>query len=127
MKPRSTPECGTNSGYAAGCRCDYCRYAKQLTRKPAPRHVTVLPTIRPVIGEWINQAACRGLGDRDRRTFFSTNAADIRHAKTICRHCPVRAECLDHALRAHEPYVWGGESEQDREHTRQQREKRVSR
>ena len=36
-------------------------------------------------------------------------------AKTVCRACPVRAECAAHALAVREPYgVWGGFSESER-------------
>ena len=32
-----------------------------------------------------------------------------RQAKQVCAACPVRAECLDYALRVNEPLgVWGG-------------------
>ena len=37
-------------------------------------------------------------------------------AKAVCAGCPVRRECLDHALTSGEPYgVWGGLSEGERE------------
>jgi WhiB family transcriptional regulator, redox-sensing transcriptional regulator len=36
-------------------------------------------------------------------------------AKSVCRACPVRAECAAHALAAREPYgVWGGFTESER-------------
>ena len=36
-------------------------------------------------------------------------------AKSVCRACPVRAECAAHALSVREPYgVWGGFSESER-------------
>jgi WhiB family redox-sensing transcriptional regulator len=36
-------------------------------------------------------------------------------AKSICRSCPVRAQCAAHALAAREPYgVWGGFTETER-------------
>ena len=36
--------------------------------------------------------------------------ADVEHAKTLCRDCPVRELCLDGALERREPWgVWGGE------------------
>lgn len=42
--------------------------------------------------------------------FFSEELHDIARAKAICAKCPVRGECLDHALAVGEPWgVWGGE------------------
>jgi len=42
--------------------------------------------------------------------FFSDELHDIARAKAICARCPVAEQCLDAALRRHEPWgVWGGE------------------
>ena len=39
----------------------------------------------------------------------------INNAKAVCRTCPVRTECLEHALKIPEPYgIWGGLSEDER-------------
>jgi WhiB family redox-sensing transcriptional regulator len=36
-------------------------------------------------------------------------------AKRICAACPVRRECLDYAMRVHEPFgIWGGLTEAER-------------
>ena len=64
-------------------------------------------------------AACRGL---DSTLFYhpynERNEARenrIAQAKAICRQCPVRTACADHALRVREPYgIWGGLSEDER-------------
>jgi WhiB family transcriptional regulator, redox-sensing transcriptional regulator len=41
--------------------------------------------------------------------FFAEAPEDIRLAKLLCEHCPVRAACLAGALRRGEPWgVWGG-------------------
>jgi WhiB family redox-sensing transcriptional regulator len=38
-----------------------------------------------------------------------------RLAKSICKGCPVKDECLDHALRTDEPHgIWGGLNELER-------------
>lgn len=75
----------------------------------------------PLLNNWIWQerAACRGA---DSTVFFptteeshATREAQTRQAKAVCRRCPVVAICLDHALRAREPYgVWGGRTEAER-------------
>jgi WhiB family redox-sensing transcriptional regulator len=42
--------------------------------------------------------------------FFAESPADVEFAKSLCRDCPVRAECLAGALERREPWgVWGGE------------------
>jgi len=66
--------------------------------------------------DWQLGAQCRGM---DVGHFYhppdERNAAPgqrIAEAKKVCHHCPVIAECLDHALRVREPYgIWGGHSE----------------
>ena len=69
--------------------------------------------------EWQLAARCRGRDDLffhphgEREPARSTREAA---AKEVCGHCPVRRECLDHALTSGEPYgVWGGLSEGERE------------
>lgn len=42
--------------------------------------------------------------------WFAEQGDDIEQAKAMCQACPLRAECLDGALRRREPWgVWGGE------------------
>ncbi|GGV48490.1 transcriptional regulator WhiD [Kitasatospora herbaricolor] len=68
---------------------------------------------------WQLAAACRAV---DTGLFFHPfgergQAHDDREAeaKKICGGCPVRAQCLRHALEVREPYgVWGGLSEGER-------------
>lgn len=69
---------------------------------------------------WQWQAACRG---EDPSLFFAPNRPEgpeerevrERQAKAICARCPVRLECLEHALRTREPYgIWGGLNEFER-------------
>ncbi len=70
---------------------------------------------------WQDHAACR---EADPLLFFhpqnergSSRIRRDREAKLVCAACPVRMECADYAVRAREPYgVWGGLSEEDREH-----------
>ncbi|WP_411103300.1 WhiB family transcriptional regulator [Streptomyces sp. cmx-4-9] len=68
---------------------------------------------------WQAEAACRGVGSEP---FFPPEGergkdreAREEAAKAVCGACPVRARCLDHALRVSEPYgVWGGLTEKER-------------
>jgi WhiB family redox-sensing transcriptional regulator len=70
--------------------------------------------------DWQQRASCRGL---DASMFFHPENERGRsrrqreeQAKSICRHCPVRAECLSSALAVREAYgVWGGLSSTERE------------
>jgi WhiB family redox-sensing transcriptional regulator len=62
---------------------------------------------------WVDLAACR---DADFTLFFPVSDVDpkVTAAKHICGTCPVRAQCLAHALDAGELGVWGGTTETER-------------
>jgi WhiB family redox-sensing transcriptional regulator len=70
---------------------------------------------------WQEHGACR---EADPLLFFhpqnergTSRMRRDRAAKLVCASCDVRMECADYAVRAREPYgVWGGLSEDDREH-----------
>jgi WhiB family redox-sensing transcriptional regulator len=63
-------------------------------------------TSAPARTDWFDDAACR---DADTTVFFPTSDADADVAKAICAACPVRDECLEHALGTRQPEgVWGG-------------------
>jgi WhiB family redox-sensing transcriptional regulator len=48
-------------------------------------------------------------------TFFPQNKAEEAIALLICGICPVREDCLDHALETNERFgVWGGTTEKER-------------
>ncbi|MDF3312615.1 WhiB family transcriptional regulator [Rhodococcus sp. T2V] len=77
--------------------------------------------------DWQRRASCRGT---DTDIFFSPDgergsvrARRERAAKQICHHCPVLADCRDHAFATTETYgIWGGMSEAERaRHTRRTR------
>ena len=64
--------------------------------------------------DWQRGARCRGDAGRDFYPPFSGErkrdrvAREVR-AKAVCATCPVRAQCLDHAVSVGERYgVWGG-------------------
>jgi len=69
---------------------------------------------------WQPVALCRGSHSH---LFFPPNTSERKdererreiRAKSICRVCPVNAECLDYALTIREPYgIWGGLTETER-------------
>jgi WhiB family redox-sensing transcriptional regulator len=71
-------------------------------------------------GSWWDLAACRG---QDATPFFAPSYFERRdeklareaRAKAICVRCPVRSDCLEHALSTRDPHgVWGGMNEAER-------------
>jgi WhiB family transcriptional regulator, redox-sensing transcriptional regulator len=67
---------------------------------------------------WMGDANCIGV---DPDVFFPQRGDPTNEAKTICRACSVRAECLDYALSINERHgIWGGTSERQRRTIRQQ-------
>ena len=72
---------------------------------------------------WATKAACAGV---DTALMFPGQGDDTRPAKAVCDGCPVRAECLDHALRHNENWgIWGGTSEKERRFMRRTRRRRA--
>lgn len=68
----------------------------------------------PILEEkpWATFAACKEAGDV---TFFPQTKAEARAALAVCAICPVRDECLDHAIETNERFgVWGGLTEKER-------------
>lgn len=65
-----------------------------------------------MVGEnWRTAALCR---TTDAEDLFVTGAAQ-REARQFCRTCPVRTECLAHALDQRIEFgVWGGMTERER-------------
>lgn len=66
----------------------------------AGRHPNTLPNAL----SWAQQAACRGY---DLSEFFTESRTGMARAKRICASCPVRARCLDEALRAENDARYG--------------------
>jgi WhiB family redox-sensing transcriptional regulator len=69
---------------------------------------------------WQVRASCRG---PQAEVFFPPSRVERkeerlireRAAKSICRTCTVKSECLDYALRIREPHgIWGGLNEAER-------------
>ena len=68
--------------------------------------------------KWQDQGACKGVTEH--AIFFPNTAEPGWQAKqakalAICKGCPVKEECLTHALDNDEQYgVWGGTTERGR-------------
>ncbi len=63
-------------------------------------------------GHWRFEAAC---ADSDDRLFFPSRGSSTKVARAICAHCPVRLDCLDHAIKNKENAgIWGGMSVRER-------------
>ncbi|GGJ90494.1 hypothetical protein GCM10011583_22380 [Streptomyces camponoticapitis] len=61
--------------------------------------------------EWSARGACRAV---DPDTLF-VQGQEQNRAKSVCLGCPVRTECLAHALDNREEFgVWGGMTERER-------------
>lgn len=80
------------------------------------------PVARASDMAWFEQAACRG---DDVSAFYpplrpeskSERIAREHAAKAVCRGCPVRVACLDHAMSHDERYgIWGGLTDVERRH-----------
>lgn len=73
-------------------------FAKYLERNP--------------VGDWAKEGACVGM---DPDLFFPHVGLVRREAREACARCPVREECLQHALVNHETFgLWGGTSDRQR-------------
>lgn len=72
---------------------------------------------------WQQDAACVGADDE---AFFPEKGGNATAAKRICARCPVREQCLQHALDTPEKYgLWGGLNEEERAVERRRRKRRV--
>ena len=69
---------------------------------------------------WHDGANCKGA---NADLFFPERGASTRTAKTICRECLVREECLEFAITTGEKFgIWGGMSERERRRVRRERQ-----
>ncbi len=70
-------------------------------------------------GDWTQRAACRGV---DTEIFYPASPEQEAEALGICATCPVRAQCLDFAVRNKETYgIWGGTTPEQRRRMRRPR------
>lgn len=71
--------------------------------------------VAAVLPDW-SDAACRGL---DAELFYPGRGQSTREAKSVCKNCVCKAECLEFALVNMEKFgVWGGRSERERRRLR---------
>ena len=75
---------------------------------------------------WDSEASCQSV---DPEVFFPERQGEAATmAKTICRGCPVRMQCLEFALSARLDYgVWGGMTEHERRSLRRSRQRKARR
>jgi WhiB family transcriptional regulator, redox-sensing transcriptional regulator len=65
---------------------------------------------------WRDDALCR---ETDPEAFYPDRGESAQEALSVCRRCPVTAECLAFALAHDERFgVWGGTTEADRQRLR---------
>ncbi|GLZ34852.1 transcriptional regulator WhiB [Lentzea sp. NBRC 105346] len=68
---------------------------------------------------WMKSALCR---ETDPDAFYPDKGGSTVWAKRVCGNCPVRAECLEHALQHNEKHgVWGGLTERQRRRLQERR------
>ena len=68
---------------------------------------------------WFKFAGCRGVSSD---LFFEEGVRRlVMEGKSYCYRCPVRVECLEHALEHDEIGVWGGMTTTERRRERRRR------
>jgi WhiB family transcriptional regulator, redox-sensing transcriptional regulator len=68
---------------------------------------------------WMAEGKCR---DVHPSVFFPSDGVGVEVARRICLDCPVKAPCLEYALRNRIDHgVWGGASERERRRILRQR------
>lgn len=83
------------------------RLPGDFERKDKPPEIPDLRRSAHDDEEWMAEVNCLGSGE----LFFSKDPVDVDAAHDLCRHCPVRAECLDYATRIRpKAGVWAGQS-----------------
>lgn len=69
--------------------------------------------------EWMIDGNCRF---HPPATFFPSDGVGVQIARAICSDCPVKEQCLEHALVNRIDHgVWGGASERERRRILRQR------
>ena len=74
--------------------------------------------------EWMDRGNCR---EEPPSLFFPSDGVGVEVAKQVCATCPVKAPCLEYALRNRIDHgVWGGASERERRRILAQRRREAA-
>ena len=74
--------------------------------------LTLITGIEDDASAWQASALC---AQTDPEAFFPEKGGSTREAKSVCKVCEVKQECLEYALAHDERYgIWGGLSERER-------------
>jgi len=74
--------------------------------------------------EWMGRGNCR---DEPPARFFPSDGVGVDAARQVCATCPVKAPCLEYALRNRIDHgVWGGASERERRRILAQRRREAA-
>lgn len=98
---------------------DYLGWSTHVRRHTPPNADIGWEMPRP--GSWMESGACIGTDPElfdpkpgsDGRMYGPVGRASVRQAKSVCRSCPVIAECLEFGLKQ-AGGIWGGTTEDER-------------
>ena len=109
LPPPRVGDAGDSGEFPSGRRAD----------EPILRFVSTIDIVSGTT--WRQYARCLGV---DPEVFYPASDEGAEPAKAICRVCPVREACLEHAITAREKQgVWGGLTERERRRLIRQRRK----
>lgn len=77
--------------------------------------------------DWYARAECALLGIHP-ETFFPKKTDSVKRielATDVCKQCAVRGQCLEFALAHNEQGIWGGTTEDERDHIMRRRRYRA--
>jgi WhiB family redox-sensing transcriptional regulator len=68
---------------------------------------------------WQDRAACKGMSSENYDAFFPDKGGSAeKNTGGICNTCPVKQQCLDHAIKHEEFGYWGGTNASQRQKIR---------
>lgn len=97
------------------CSCSHCAEFSKIRSRA--RRAAYTPAIRIVQPRpnWFDRAACKGEDPTLWHPDGTDNQRAAAQAIAICKRCPVRIDCLEHALANDEWLgVWGGTQPSER-------------